>query len=396
LAVLLLVSFWIFLDTIWIYPDSVVSLFIDKYGYVMDISNNMTTKLDFSSEVYQQLSQQLSVLDTFRGSWKARESQHGQYLKELRKIATIESTGSSTRIEGAKLTDREVEKLLASIKITKFKSRDQQEVAGYYDALEVILDNYADIEISERYINQLHGVLLKHSEKDQAHRGKYKTSSNKVVANYSDGTQKVLFDPTPPHLVHSEMQQLLGWLNERMEKRDMHNLVVTAGFVYEFLSIHPYNDGNGRLSRLLTTLLLMKQDYQFIQYISFENIIEARKEEYYRVLMDGQKDRYKDIERINAWVLFFMQCLVILTQKLEVKYNTYSMLKTALNKRQKKVLDFVRENEPVQIGDIEKALKEYSRNTLKKDLIYLVQEGLLLKTGDRKGTRYHFRKRSDH
>jgi len=362
---------------------------MDKYGYVMDISKNMTTKLGFSSEVYQQLSQQLSLLDTFRGSWKARESQQGQYLKELRKIATIESTGSSTRIEGARLTDREVEKLLASVKISKLESRDQQEVVGYWDALEIILENYTDIEISERYIHQLHGILLKHSDKDQAHRGKYKTSSNKVVANYPDGTQRVLFDPTEPHMVQPEMQQLLEWLEERMKKRDMHPLVITAGFVYEFLSIHPYKDGNGRLSRLLTTLLLMKLDYQFIQYVSFENVIETRKDEYYRVLMAGQKDRYKDSERIDSWVLYFMQCLIILTEKLEVKYDTYSRLKTALNKRQQQVLEFIEGNEPAQVGDIERALKEYSRNTLKKDLVYLVQEGLLLKTGDRKGTRYH-------
>ena len=380
------------MDTLWIYPKNVICLFLDRYGYFMDISKNMQTKLSFDSEIYQQLSQQLSVLDTFKGSWKIRESQHGQYLKELRKIATIESTGSSTRIEGARLTDQEVEKLLTSVKITRFESRDEQEVAGYYDALEVILDNYADIEISERYIHQLHGILLKHSDKDLHHRGKYKTSSNQVVANYPDGTQRTLFDPTPPHLTPMEMQQLIEWLNERMEKKDMHPLVYIAGFVYEFLSIHPYKDGNGRLSRLLTTLLMMKQDYEFIQYVSFENIIESTKDDYYRVLMEGQQNRYKDEERINTWVLYFMQCLITLTERLEAKYKTYSRLKTALNKRQQQVLDFVLDNEPVQLGDIEIVLKE-SRNTLKKDLAYLVREKLLLKTGDRKGTRYHILKK---
>jgi Fic family protein len=361
------------------------------YGYNLDIAKNMTTKLNFNSEVNHRLSQQLSILDTFRGTWKARENQQGHYLKDLRKIATVESTGSSTRIEGAKLTDLEVEKLLASVKIRKLESRDQQEIVGYYDALEAILGNYADIEISERYIHQLHGILLKHSEQDQAHRGKYKTSSNKVVANYPDGSQRVLFDPTPPHLTRPEMQQLLAWLEERMEKLDMHPLVITAGFVYEFLYIHPYKDGNGRLSRLLTTLLMMKQDYRFIQYVSFENVIEARKEEYYRVLMAGQKDRHKDTESIDAWVLFFIQCLITLTEKLNVKYDIFSKLKTPLNKRQQQVLKFIKESEPAQIGDIEKALKEFSRNTLKKDLKYLVQESLIFKTGDRKGTRYYFR-----
>ena len=358
----------------------------------MDISKNMQTKLNFSSEVYQQLSQQLSVLDTFKGSWKVKENQQGQYLKELRKIATVESTGSSTRIEGAKLTDQEVEKLLASVKITLFESRDQQEVAGYYEALEVILENYTDIEISERYLHQLHGILLKHSDKDQPHRGNYKQSSNKVVAIYPDGSQRVLFDPTPPHLTPVEMPQLIGWLNVKLEKKDMHPLVVIAGFVYEFLSIHPYKDGNGRLSRLLTTLLMLKQDYRFIQYVSFESIIESSKDEYYRVLMEGQQNRYKDNERINGWVLYFMQSLIVLTERLDAKYDTYSKLKTALNKRQQQVLDFIRDNEPAQVGDIEKALKE-SRNTLKKDLSYLVREKLLLKTGDRRGSRYHILKK---
>ena len=367
---------------------------MDKYGYVMDISKHMQTKLSFDSSVYQQLSQQLSLLDIFKGSWKIKESQQGQYLKELRKIATIESTGSSTRIEGSKLTDEEVEKLLSSVKITRFESRDLQEVAGYYDALEVILDNYADIEISERYVHQLHGILLKHSEKDKPHRGNYKQSSNRVVANYPDGSQRVLFDPTSPHLTPVEMQQLIEWLNERIEKKDMHPLVFIAGFVYEFLSIHPYKDGNGRLSRLLTTLLMMKQGYEFIQYVSFENVIESSKDEYYRVLMDGQQNRYKDEERISSWVLYFMQCLITLTERLDAKYETYSKLKTALNKRQQQVLDYVRENEPIQIGEIEKVLKE-SRNTLKKDLAYLVKEKLLLKTGDRKGTRYHILKKED-
>ena len=355
----------------------------------MDISKNMKTKLSFSSEVHQQLSQQLSLLDIFKGSWKAKGDHQGQYLKELMKIATIESIGSSTRIEGAKITDQEIEKLLVSVKISTFDSRDQQEVVGYYDALAVILDNYMDIDLTECYIHQLHGVLLSYSDKDLSHKGKYKTTEDKVVANYPDGGQRVLFDTTPPHMKPLEMGQLLEWLHERLNKKDMHPLVITAGFVYEFLSIHPYKDGNGRLSRLLTTLLLIKQDYRFIQYVSFENVIESKKDEYYRVLMAGQKDRYMDHEKIDAWVLFFMQSLITLTERLEAKYVIYSKLKTALNKRQQQVLDYIAKHEATQIGDIEKALPEYSRNTLKKDLAYLVREGLLLRTGDRKGTRYH-------
>ncbi|OJW66936.1 MAG: hypothetical protein BGO68_01755 [Candidatus Amoebophilus sp. 36-38] len=355
----------------------------------MDISNSIKQKLDFNSSVYQQITQQLSIIDSFKGSWKSIERQQSKYLKELRKIATIESIGSSTRIEGATLTDKEVEKLLKSIKITKLQGRDEQEVVGYYEALEIILNSYTDITLEERYIHQLHGILLRYSSKDLTHKGQYKTLSNQVVANYPDGTQRIIFKTTEPHLTLHEMQGLIAWTNERLAKKDLHPLMITAAFVYEFLSIHPYQDGNGRLSRLLTSLLLMKQDYQFIQYISFENAIEAKKEDYYRALIEGQKNRGKENERMNGWIIFFLECLVELTKRLETKYEIYSKLKTVLNERQQAILQYVKEKETIQIGDLERQLKVYSRNTLKKDLIYLVKEGLLLKTGEGRGAHYH-------
>ncbi len=355
----------------------------------MDITDHMKIKLDFNSTVYQQISQQLGIIDTFNGSWKAIEDQQSKYLKELRKIATIESIGSSTRIEGATLTDEEVEKLLKSVKITKMQSRDEQEVVGYYDALEIILESYAEIDLEERYIHQIHGILLKYSEKDQRHKGHYKVLSNQVVANYPDGTQRTIFRTTAPHLTPDEMQGLIAWTNERLAKKDLHPLMITAVFVYEFLSIHPYQDGNGRLSRLLTTLILMKQDYRFIRYISFENVIETRKEAYYRVLMECQKNRYKENERIDSWILFFLDCMIELSHRLEAKYETYSSLRTRLNKRQQSVLDYINENKTAQVGEIESQLNSYSRNTLKKDLAFLVREGFILKTGEGRGVYYH-------
>ena len=236
----------------------------------------------------------------------------------------------------------------------------------------------------------MHGILLKHSGKDQSHKGKYKALSNQVVANYPDGTQRTIFKTTEPALTAKEVEELLLWTNERFEKADMHPVIITAAFVYEFLSIHPYQDGNGRLSRLLTTLLLMQQGYEFIQYVSFEHIIEERKDNYYRALMDGQKNRYKKTEKIDKWVLFFMDCLVTLIQRLEAKYEQYSKLKKDLNERQREVLSFIKKKKKVQINEVEEAFKHHSRNTLKKDLTYLTNEGLIFKTGTLKGTRYHY------
>lgn len=352
----------------------------------------MDQKLLFSGAVFMQIMKQLSVIDSFKGNWKALNTEENNSLKELRKIATIESIGSSTRIEGATLDDEEVNSLIQSIKITKLTSRAEQEVAGYYDALQVIIENYDEIDLSERYIHQLHHILLKHSSKDKTHRGKYKSLSNKVVANYPDGAQKIIFQTTDPVMTGKEMEELMIWVNERFVKEDIHPILVTCAFVYEFLSIHPYQDGNGRLSRLLTTFLLLKQGYGFVQYISFEHIIEKRKDDYYKALMDGQKNRYQENERIDGWVLFFLDCLVTLTKRLEAKYEVYSNLKPSLNLRQQKVLEFIKEQKTVQMASIEFAFAEESRNTLKKDLAYLVREKLILKTGERKGTCYHAKK----
>ncbi len=353
----------------------------------------MKEKLEFTGEIFQQIMKQLSVVDRFKGNWETIELKDSKHLKELKKIATIESTGSSTRIEGATLTDEEVERLLKSLKVNKLTTREQQEVAGYYDTLQVILDNYKDLDLSERYIHQLHGILLRYSGKDQSHKRKYKVLSNQVVANYPDGTQRIIFRTTEPAMTDKEMEELLLWTNERFKKEDMHPVLIVAAFVYEFLSIHPYQDGNGRLSRLLTTLLLMRQGYGFVQYVSFEHIIEERKDDYYRALMDGQKNRYKETEKIDKWVLFFMDCLVVLIQRLEMKYQQYSKLKKDLNERQQDVLLFIKKKKKVQISEVEEAFKQHSRNTLKKDLTRLVNEGMILKTGTLKGTRYHYERR---
>jgi len=357
----------------------------------MDMPNyNFDQKLNFESSQHLKIGKLLSVLDTFKGSWKILEQTKSGYLKELRKIATIESTGSSTRIEGVTLTDQEIEKLLKSVKINKLEKRDEQEVVGYYEALELILENYNEIPLTESYIHQLHGILLKHSHKDQTHKGKYKNLSNQVVANYPDGSQRIIFRTTEPHLTTTEMESLLYWSKERIDEQDLHPLIIVATFIYEFLSIHPYQDGNGRLSRLLTTLLLLQLDYHFIQYVSFEHVIESKKEAYYRALMEGQKNSYKKEEVIFQWVIFFLESMIELTKRLEAKSETYSKLKVLLNERQQQIVALIKMKETIQISEIEHVLEHYSRNTIKKDLIYLVNEAILLKTGKGRGVKYHF------
>ena len=348
----------------------------------------MESKLSFDFKTNQQILKKVAFIDSFKGKWKGLEVSESIYLKELKQIATIESIGSSTRIEGSTLTNEEVKNLIESVKITSFKTRDEQEVFGYYEVLNLILESFDAIEVNENHIHHLHKSLLQSSIKDDSHRGNYKKLSNKVVANYPGGHQKIIFNTTEPFLVKKEMENLIDWTNDSFEKEELHPLIIIATFVYEFLSIHPYQDGNGRLSRLLTTLLLLKNGYDFMQYASMEIEIEKQKKDYYKALMNGQTNRETDEEVINKWVLFFLSTLENAIQKLEYRYAKIKDKKSYLNERQKKLMKFIEENEPVKISDITSSMIEYTPYTIKKDMKYLTDEKLLKKMGNARATIY--------
>ncbi|MDX9796354.1 MAG: Fic family protein [Arcobacteraceae bacterium] len=345
-------------------------------------------KLNFDFATNQRVLQLISYIDGFTSKWNIVENKENRYLKELRKIATIESIGSSTRIEGVTLTDKEVQELLNNINITTLKTRDEQEVIGYYEVLELIYDNYSTIKFSESYIKQLHQLLLKYSSKDERHRGTYKNLPNKVIATYPTGEQRTIFATTEPALVEGEIRELIDWTNEQFEQKNIHPLIVIGNFIYDFLSIHPFQDGNGRLSRLLTTLCLLQNNYVFIQYISFENHIEQNKKEYYEALMSGQKNRGTENERIDKWLLFFLESLKMLTQKLEQKYDMFKSKGGYLNERQKQIRDFIIDNQPIKAGDLAKRFTDFPLSTLKKDLQYLRNEQVLTMIGKGKGSVY--------
>lgn len=348
----------------------------------------MDKKLRFDFTTTQGIIKKIGFIDSFKGFWVNVERGESKYLKELKRIATIQSIGSSTRIEGVTLTNTEIETLLQHLKITKLQSRDEQEVFGYYEALETIMENYEDIELTEGNIFNLHNILLKFSSKDQSHRGRYKQLSNKVVAKYPGGSQRVIFNTTEPFLVKKEMETLIAWTNRNLEQGEIHPLIAAGAFIYEFLSIHPFQDGNGRLSRLLTNLLLLKSGYYFIQYVSLENQIEKKKKEYYSVLMDAQQYRNTEEEIIDKWMLFFLESLEEAIKKLEIKYRAYQQKGPYLNERQKNILEFIRKNQPIKVKDVSNQFIDESRNTIKKDLQYFQNEGLISRIGKGRGTFY--------
>jgi Fic family protein len=348
-------------------------------------------KLNFDFLTNQRVMQLIAAIDEYRGKWNVVEKRENRYLKELRRIATIESIGSSTRIEGATMTDEEIKQLLKDVKITKFKTRDEQEVIGYYEVLKLVFDNFSEIKLSESYIKQLHQLLLKHSNKDDRHRGGYKNLPNKVVATYPTGEQKTIFATTEPALVEGEMFELIEWTNLQWNEKTIHPLIVLAVFVYDFLSIHPFQDGNGRLSRLLTTLFLLQQGYEFMQYISFENHIENNKKTYYDALMTAQRKRITQEDIIDKWLLFFLESLKTQTEKLDKKYNVYKQKGGYLKKKKKKIKEFITEQRTVKISDLSVAFPDISPNTLKKDLQYLRDEHIVITVGQGKGTVYIMR-----
>ena len=351
----------------------------------------MEYKLNFDFGTTQRIIRKIGYIDSFKGRWSGLEISESKLLKELKQIATIASIGSSTRIEGATLSDEEVKELLKSVSIGSLKDRDEQEVYGYYEVLELILDSYMEIDIKVNHIHHLHNLLLKASQKDEYHRGGFKQLSNKVVANYPGGKQKVIFNTTEPHLVVDEMEMIVAWTKTKLERDDIHPLIVIATFVYEFLSIHPYQDGNGRLSRLLTTLLLLRNGYDFMMYASMETEIEKQKKKYYNVLMECQRKRGLDEEVIGPWVEFFLKTLQESIEILESRYADIKNKKSYLTERQQQIMQFMQEREPVKISDIHNSFSDTTIYTIRKEVEYLKKENLIRQVGKGKATIYYIK-----
>lgn len=338
----------------------------------------------FQLDIDLRILNKLSEIDRFSGEWSGIEKREGQQsLKQLKSIATVHSVGASTRIEGAKMTNDEVrEFIFSNLKIEKLVERDKQEVLGYFNALDVIYESYQDIDISENSLMNLHNILMKYSDKDQWHKGKYKQHPNSVELTNPDGIKTIIFDTTPPGVETGDaMRSLIAWYNA---DNTTPAIIKIAIFVYDFLSVHPFQDGNGRLSRLIGTLLLLKQGYPWIQYISFEHEIENRKAEYYHVLMDCQQHRPG--ENVTIWILFFFDCMnnlqINLKEKLTAQRNENQM-----SPREKMIYSFVTNHPGCKSGEIAESLN-IPLPTVKKILAEMVAGKFLGKYGNSTGTNY--------
>jgi Fic family protein len=330
----------------------------------------------------------ISELDEFKGAWRALGTLAPDRLSALRRVATIESIGSSTRIEGSKLSDREVEKLLSNLEIKNFDTRDAQEVAGYADTMELVFASWNEITVTENHVKQLHRDLLKYSEKDAHHRGNYKTQSNSVAAFDDTGKQVgIVFETATPFDTPHLMTEAVDWVRESLETRKLHPLLVTAIFIVVFLEIHPFQDGNGRLSRILTTLLLLRAGYAYVPYSSLESVIEQSKEGYYLALRQTQGTIRTDTPNWQPWVLFFLRALQQQMKRLAKKVEREKIILSAMPELSLRIVEYAREHGRVTIGDMVK-LTGTSRNTLKQHFRQMQEKGHLVLHGSGRGAWY--------
>ncbi|WP_293943056.1 MULTISPECIES: Fic family protein [unclassified Sphingobacterium] len=332
--------------------------------------------------------QLIASIDEFKGAWKALGNIAPEQLTSLRRVATIESIGSSTRIEGSKLSDREIEKLLSNVAIQKLENRDEQEVAGYAAVMDIIFQHYNEIPLSENYICQLHKELLKFSEKDERHRGIYKSQSNQIEAfDQSGNSLGVIFVTASAFETPFRMKNLVEWTNASIAEKKLHPLLICAIFIVEFLAIHPFQDGNGRLSRILTTYLLMNAGYIYVPYSSLEAVIENSKDAYYLALRNTQITLQEEEPNWQPWLLFFLQALDQQKKKLELKISQEKLLMAKLPPLSLSILSIIKSRGHSSIAELV-TLTEANRNTLKKHLEHLVKSNHISKIGQGKNTAY--------
>ena len=341
-----------------------------------------------SLSITPELLRLITEIDEFKGSWRVQNAQSPDRLQALRHVATIESIGSSTRIEGSKLSNTAIESLLSKVGASSFLTRDEQEVAGYAEVMEAVFENYADIPVTENYIKQLHATLLRHSDKDSRHRGEYKKHSNSVEAFAPDGKSLgVVFETTSPFDTPAQMQGLLTWTRETLADNSYHPLIVAAAFNVVFLAIHPFQDGNGRLSRVLVSLLLLKAGYSYIPYASLESIIEKNKDAYYLGLQRTQRTLNSDNVDWLPWLQFFLNSLKRQKDHLAEKTKALGQY-AALPHECMLIMQYVESHLRITIRDAEALITTVSRATIKNRFSQLVEQGLLVRHGKARGTWY--------
>lgn len=329
----------------------------------------------------------INQIDELKGRWVGGAKLNPQALGRLKRSVLVTSTGASTRIEGVKLSDEDVEKLMRGLAMQKFTDRDKQEVRGYYELLENVFDSWKHIPLTESTIKYLHKELLKYASKDERHRGEYKKTENSVEMFDEAGKSiGVVFETTPAYLAPKQMQELVEWTNDALTRAETHPLLIIGNFLVEFLAIHPFQDGNGRLSRILTNLLMLRVGYAYAPYASHEKLVEENKAEYYVALRQSQKTLKTERENVTPWLEFFLG--VSLAQaRAAIELLSRENIEKILSPKQLAVWRHLETIEEATPGEIVKATG-VARPTVSQALDVLLRLKKVERIGQGRTTRY--------
>ena len=359
------------------------------YNLTYSIHKIMNNKFDKRIQgLPQEIHKFINEIDLLKSRWVSGAKLDPQALGRLKKSVLVTSTGASTRIEGSELSDEDVERVMRGLSIQKFKNRDKQEVRGYFEILTNVFEAYKSIPFSESTIKFFHKELLKYAEKDTIHRGNYKSTDNEVAMVNSDGEPtQVLFDTTSAWLTPKEMQELVEWTQNAFLEKKFHPLIIIGNFIVEFLLIHPFTDGNGRLSRILSNLLLLQHGYEYMPYVSQEKLIEGNKPEYYVALRQSQKTFRTDMENIVPWLSFFLK-IILEQSKHAIQLLSEEEVGKLLSSQQQIVWNFILKSEieitPLQISKN----TNIPRPTINQALVKLLRLKWIERIGLGRATRY--------
>ena len=329
----------------------------------------------------------IAKIDELKGQWITGARLSPQVLGRLKRSVLITSTGASTRIEGSQLSDEDIEKLMRGINIQKFTNRDKQEARGYYELLENVFNSWKNLKFSENTIKHFRQELLRYVDKDEKHRGEYKKGENKVhMVDEVGQSVAILFDTSPAYLTPGQMNDLVEWTQNALEENRHHPLLVIGNFLVEFLKIHPFTDGNGRLSRVLTNLLLLQAGYAYIPYVSHEKLVEDNKPDYYIALRRSQKTMGTKKETITDWLDFFLD-IILKQAHMAVELLSKENIEKILSEKQLIVWQYIEKTRETSTGDVVENTK-IARPTVKQTLDVLLKLKKIERVGLGRSARY--------
>lgn len=323
----------------------------------------------------------IAAIYKYAGKQELYLKQRPDELEKLVEIAKIQSTEASNAIEGIITTNTRIKQLVEEK--TTPKNRDEEEIAGYRDVLNIIHESFDVIPISKNYILQLHKILYSHMNNPIA--GRTKSVQNYISATYPDGHTEILFTPLAPYETPEALEKICAEYNKVIGNFEVEPLIAIPVFIHDFLCIHPFNDGNGRMSRLLTTLLLYRSGFYVGRYISLEAKIAKNKDLYYGALRKAQDGWHEEKEDAVPFIKYLLGTILAAYKDFEERFE--------LIEEKLPALEMVRKATQHKIGkftkqDIRELCPSLSVSSIESSLRTLVKDGDLMKGGSGKNTFY--------